>query len=134
MKQVFRNIRLIDTESGDVISKKALVVENGRVVDLTARAGRGETYSLEDYFMLPGLIDAHVHLIWEGQPDPNRYTTTEPSAMTAYRAARSAWRNLSNGVTTVRDLGGTDDIPITVAKAIRTSIASGCRVFAPWVI
>jgi imidazolonepropionase-like amidohydrolase len=131
MKQIFKGIRLIDTESGDVNhSGKALVAEDGRVKDWTDRPGPGETCSFEGFFMLPGLIDAHVHLIWEGQPDPNRLTMTEHPAKTAYRAGRSALRSLSGGVTTVRDVGGPDGIPIALARAIREGVASGSRVFA----
>ena len=77
-----------------------------------------------------GLIDAHVHLVWEGQPDPAHYTLTESPIMTAYRAARSAWQNLAGGVTTVRDVGGPHNIPIEVAKAVKQGILPGSRILA----
>jgi len=50
--------------------------------------------------------------------------------MTAYRAARSAWRNLCGGVTRVRDLGGPQGIPVATARALREGILPGCRVLA----
>lgn len=131
MKQIFTNLKLVDTESSEVIiANNALVVEDGRVVELTTKPGHGETRSLEGCFVLPGLIDSHVHLVWEGQPDPNRYTITDSTATTAYRAARSAWWNLSGGVTTVRDVGGTDGIAIALAKAVREGLVPGCRIVA----
>lgn len=128
MKRIFTNLHLVDVETGDVVSGKSLVVENGRVCDLTSEAGQGESLSLGNSYVLPGLIDAHVHLIWEGQPDPNRFTLTETLPMTAYRAGRSAWRSLSLGVTTVRDLGGPAGVPIALSRAIDDGIMCGCRV------
>ncbi len=73
------------------------------------------------------LIDAHVHLVWEGQSDPAHYTILESPVMTSYRAARSAWQNLTGGVTTVRDLGGAHNIPIELAKAVKQGMP-GSRI------
>lgn len=130
MKRIFKDVTLIDIETGNITSALALVVEDGRFVDITTTPGTGESLSLNGGFILPGLIDAHVHLVWEGQPDPVQSTLTESPAMTAYRAARSARRNLFGGVTTVRDAGGAHNIPIELAKAIESRIVPGCRVFA----
>lgn len=130
MKRIFKDVSLIDIETGSITSDLALVVEDCRFIDITSTPGDGESVSLNGGFILPGLIDAHVHLVWEGQSAPMQYTVTESPAMTAYRAARSARRNLSGGVTTVRDAGGPHNVPIELAKAIESRIVPGCRVFA----
>ena len=125
MKRIFTDCQIVNLKTGERTSGLSLVVENGRFVDITTHPGKGESLSLHGGFVLPGLIDAHVHLVWEGQPDPAHYTLIESPIMTAYRAARSAWQNLAGGVTTVRDVGGPHNIPIEVAKAVKA------RAFCP---
>lgn len=130
MKRIFTDCHLLDLKTGDSASNLSLVVENGRFLDITTHPGEGDTLSLRGGFVLPGLIDAHVHLVWEGQADPAHYTLTESPIMTAYRAARSAWQNLAGGVATVRDVGGPHNIPIEVAKAVRQGMLPGSRILA----
>lgn len=130
MKRILKDARIIDIETGSILTGRALVIEGGHIVDVTARPGRGESVSLGESFVLPGLIDAHVHLVWEGQDDPNRSTLSETTAMTAYRAARSARRNLLGGVTTVRDVGGPHSVPVSLSKAVAAGIVPGCRILA----
>jgi len=75
---------------------------------------------LSNHTVLPGLIDLHVHL--EGETNPNRYMETftmNPDAR-ALRSVMFARRTLDAGFTTVRDLGGTG-----VNTALRDAIASG---------
>ncbi len=127
---IFQDFQLIDLEKGEIQSGVSLVVEKGRVRDLTRQPGSGRRVSLGGGFILPGLIDAHVHLVWEGQPDPNRYTVSESIPSTAYRAARSAWRNLQGGVTTVRDVGGPHGITIALAQAVADGRIAGSRILA----
>ncbi|GAK59091.1 aryldialkylphosphatase [Candidatus Vecturithrix granuli] len=130
MKNIFTDLQLVNLKTGQCTSGCALVVEDGRFVEITSTPGEGETISLNGGFVLPGLIDAHVHLVWEGQPDPAQYTITESPVMTSYRAARSAWQNLAGGVTTVRDVGGPHNIPIELAKAVKQGIVPGSRILA----
>jgi len=75
---------------------------------------------LSDQTVLPGLIDLHVHL--EGETNPNRYleTFTMDPEERALRSVMFARRTLDAGFTTVRDLGGTG-----VNTALRDAIASG---------
>jgi len=127
---IYKNFNLIDVETGSIQTNLSLIVSNGRVKDLTSRSGVGEVISLNGGFVVPGLIDAHVHLVWEGQPDPNRYTLSESIPVTAYRAARSAWRNLRGGVTTVRDMGGPHGINVALSAAVAGGQVQGSRILA----
>jgi imidazolonepropionase-like amidohydrolase len=130
MKTVIKDFNLVDLERGDIVTGRSMVVVDGRVQEYTTAAAGGESFSLRGGFVLPGLIDAHVHLVWEGQSDPNRVMLSEPVALTSFRAARSAQRNLAGGVTMVRDVGGPHGIPIALAKAIDSGIVPGCHVHA----
>ena len=130
MRQILKNARILDVHSGEVMNEDVLVIEDGRIVDVTRTVPAGESLDLAGQFLTPGLIDSHVHLVWEGQPDPNQFTISEPAVLTAYRAARSARRNLEGGVTTVRDVGGPDGIPMAIARAEKQGMVQGSRVIA----
>jgi imidazolonepropionase-like amidohydrolase len=57
--------------------------------------------------LLPGLIDVHVHLQFDGSADFEKESKELTSAgFAAIKAMNNAKRNLDAGVTTVRDLGG----------------------------
>src|SRR6056297_3873205 len=75
---------------------------------------------LSNNTVLPGLIDLHVHL--EGETNPNRYleTFTMDPEERALRSVMFARRTLEAGFTTVRDLGGTG-----VNTSLRNAIAAG---------
>lgn len=78
----------------------------------------------------PGLIDLHVHLVWDGSGDPvETLRKTSEQAQTLHAAAM-ARRNVEGGITTVRDIGSTHDIAISVRNAIQDGSIVGPRVYA----
>jgi imidazolonepropionase-like amidohydrolase len=81
--------------------------------------------------LMPGLIDVHVHLQFDGGPDfeaESRELTTPGQA--AIKALVNARRNLDAGVTTVRDLGGMGGASIDVARAVAAGLVPGPRILA----
>lgn len=78
----------------------------------------------------PGLIDTHVHLVWDGSDDPVATLRAESEQELVVRAVENARKTLHGGVTTARDLGSTADVAITVAQAIRAGQVPGPRLFA----
>lgn len=115
--------------SGDVNPGRSVTVDGGLIREIGTSTG-GQTIDLKGAFLIPGLIDAHVHLVWEGQPDPVRHMLSDPAAVTAYRASRSLRTNLRNGVTTVRDVGGPHGIPVAAARAVREGMIEGASALA----
>ncbi len=79
--------------------------------------------------LTPGLIDCHVHLCFDGSPDfVAEARVTEPYA--AVKCVANAAKHLANGVTTVRDLGGSRDVATDVGRAIADGRVPGPRVVA----
>jgi imidazolonepropionase-like amidohydrolase len=81
--------------------------------------------------LLPGLIDVHVHLQFDGGADfegEAKELTTPGFA--AVKATVNAARNLEAGVTTVRDLGGMGGASIDVARAVAAGLVPGPRILA----
>jgi imidazolonepropionase-like amidohydrolase len=81
--------------------------------------------------LMPGLIDVHVHLQFDGGADfekESKDLTTPGHA--AIKAVVNAKRNLDAGVTTVRDLGGMGGASIDVARAVAAGLVPGPRILA----
>lgn len=81
-------------------------------------------------FLSPGLIDMHVHLVWDGSDDPVATLRRQSTQETVLTAVENAYEELIGGTTTVRDLGSTDDIAIAIADAIRGERIPGPRTYA----
>lgn len=107
-----------------------LAVKDGVIEGLYERRP-GEAAVEADYPLItPGLIDMHVHLVWDGSPDPVPTLRLESTQELVIRAIENGRRQLNGGVTTVRDVGSVDDIAVTVAEAVRAGRVGGPRVLA----
>ncbi|HWL98242.1 MAG TPA: amidohydrolase family protein [Nocardioidaceae bacterium] len=96
-----------------------------------ARPGADDlVVELDGAFVLPGLVDAHVHLVWSGGADPVAVLQQEGEQLTVVRALTNAQQQLRAGVTTVRDLGSSFDIAVTVARAVDRGLCEGPTVIA----
>jgi len=80
--------------------------------------------------ILPGFIDCHVHLIWDGSPDPASTVREWPETRISLWAYRNAVRTLECGITTVRDLGSPGRTVLDLAQIIRTGVLVGPNVLA----
>ena len=81
-------------------------------------------------FIIPGLIDCHVHMSGSGVPGDLNEAATSPLAQRAWKAANYARTTLHAGFTTVRDLGAADRLNIEMAKAIESGLIEGPRLLA----
>lgn len=87
-----------------------------------------EVLDLGELTLLPGLIDAHVHLGFDGGPNPVARMMAENDARQVATMLRSARELLSAGVTTARDLGSRDLLGVDVRDAILDGTAEGPRM------
>lgn len=90
-----------------------------------------EEVDLRDQFVLPGLIDCHVHLTMEFDSNVRMREVTDSDALVALHAAEYARRDLEAGFTTVRDLGaGRASAILALRDAIKQGYVVGPRVVA----
>ena len=87
--------------------------------------------------LLPGLIDAHVHLSSDtarspgfGPPPPLSGEEPRPRELGYYVLARSADELLASGLTTVRDVGSYDLEGVSVRRAVELGLLEGPRVLS----
>jgi imidazolonepropionase-like amidohydrolase len=112
---VVRAARMIDPKSGNTVQNVVVVVRNGRIVSVSANAtipSGAKVIDLGNLTLLPGLVDAHTHLLQNyrgelGGDDPNMIltVTTMSTAKRALLGAKMGLEDLEAGITTVRDLG-----------------------------
>ncbi len=133
MTVAYRATRIIDAVSEQPIEDGAVVVEGERIVSVgpaTDISLDTEVVDLGDATLLPGLIDAHVHLVWGASAEPHEVVNRESQALTALRCAVNCALHLRAGVTTVRDVGATDGLSLDVARAVELGVLPGPGVIA----
>jgi imidazolonepropionase-like amidohydrolase len=101
---------------GRVLRDTRIVVEGSKIVAIDPKAGPVD-YDLRGLMVLPGWIDAHVHITWSFGRDGKNAGPGETTQDAAYRAASNAWVTLMAGFTTVQSVGSPNDIPLRDAIA-----------------
>lgn len=118
--------------NGKVLEKASVLVEGDRIHKVTSRnltIPKGcRRISLKGCTLLPGFIDAHVHLCLDGSPDPVTACMNTPLSISLLKAANFARDTLMAGVTTIRDMGSKDGIDLGLRQAIRTGLVTGPRM------
>jgi imidazolonepropionase-like amidohydrolase len=129
-QKIVRAARLLDVASGRMIEPAVLVTSGDRIaaINPSVTPSGAEVIDLGDVTLLPGLIDAHLHLMDDPGTSWIRQRAYETPALWALRAARNAERTLLAGFTTVRDVGSTGFVDVAVGKATEAEWIRGPRV------
>jgi imidazolonepropionase-like amidohydrolase len=123
---VFHNGRFLDPDREGLQDGIEVVVEGERVREVSERPIRSDAATRIDLggrTLMPGLIDAHVHVI--AAMVDLAANAAQPSSLAALRAARVMHGMLMRGFTTVRDLGGAD---AGLAQAVTEGLIEGPRL------
>jgi len=114
------------------LAATTILVENGRITALLPgkQAPAGATIiDLGNQFVLPGLIDAHVHLDSDAGGDAATIETlTQNPGKAALRAQWNGMKTLNAGFTTVRNLGDTSGATLALRDAIAAGWVKGPRI------
>jgi imidazolonepropionase-like amidohydrolase len=122
--------------AGEPLRDGTVVVLDGRIsyVGSTAHAPRLDRDVTEvdvaGGTILPGLIDAHVHLVADGAADLGGSVTGSTPEALAARAAANALRTLQAGTVAVRDLGAPGGIAVDLGRQVAAGRLAGCEVAA----
>src|SRR5205807_3398778 len=102
--------------TGHVLHNTRIVIEGSKIVAIDPKAGPVD-YDLRGLTVMPGWIDAHVHITWIFGKDGKNAGQggTTPDAI--YAAASNAYVTLMAGFTTVQSIGSPADIPLRDAVA-----------------
>ncbi|MCA9837472.1 MAG: amidohydrolase family protein [Trueperaceae bacterium] len=130
MATLIQNAQILDTTTGTVHRNQSFLIEEGKIRALYSDAhgpstlGEGlERLDAQGMFVMPGLIDAHVHVMaWTA--DVRQIARYSPY-YTAAKAGEIMRDMLMRGFTTVRDVGGAD---YGIARAVDEDALTGPRV------
>lgn len=123
--------QLLAVPGEEPTSQQSILVRNGRIESVQAgyvTPDGAEIIDLSDQFVLPGLIDSHVHLQGELSPSGRLDTVTLSSADNALDAARHARTTLMAGFTSAQEVGGQLEASIALRNAIRDGDVIGPRL------
>ena len=125
---------LLDRPGHQPRGASTLVIRDGKVAEIrdghvTEGFAGAEVIDLRAQFVLPGLIDTHVHLDSDKAGQEGLLESlTNSQAYFAYQAADNARKTLLAGFTTVRNLGDRDGITLALRDAIAADIVPGPRI------
>lgn len=131
--------KLLNVRTGEVNSNQTIVIKDNIIESITppgalAKIKADTLIDLSDYFVLPGLIDCHTHVLLQGDITSEDYDVQILKQSIPYRTIRAVHScniALMNGFTSIRDLGteGSGFADVDLKKAINNGIIPGPRMF-----
>jgi len=113
-KKIFDNVVYFDSIENKLVENQVIVVDGNRFSHIGDsgsfdRVQEDEYLDLSGKFVIPGLIDCHVHLELQMDVIYERQTMRTNSGMYYYFALNNAQKHLASGFTTVRDCGAKEN-------------------------
>lgn len=133
MEFLLTGCTLIDGTGRDPLPDTALHIRDERVVwvgpqtDLPAEASQIPQKELSGRTVIPGLIDAHIHVCWNGRESIFDLIIRDRDLL-LLEAVQSLGNILASGTTTVRDIGGQDYMEMSLRAAIEAGHIQGPRM------
>ena len=124
---IFANCAVLDGTRKERRGDHHVLVEGNRireVSDAPIKSGTARTIDLKGRTLMPGLIDAHVHVLAVDLPLDR--LSDRPVTLLTLQAAKVLEGMLQRGFTTIRDAGGADG---GLAEAVEEGLVHGPRIF-----
>ena len=133
--KIFKNVLLISGTGAEPLVNGCVIIDRPKIV----YAGREDQQEIQKYpgatpvdlkgmTLMPGMIDAHVHLSLHGSPNYFREMIMESPTLAALKAVKKVRRMIESGFTTIRTLGDKGRIDIAVKAAIEAGDIAGPRL------
>jgi len=125
---VLKNLNLIDA-NGNFLEDESVIVDGTKIKEITKNASiNAETIDMKGYTVLPGLIDSHVHLSGNGEPNMEIAMLKDLLPTATLKAYVNAKNDLLAGFTTIRVMGDRGFLDVALKKAIEEGMLNGPRM------
>jgi imidazolonepropionase-like amidohydrolase len=131
------NARIVTGTGDEPIERGAIVIDGdridwvGRATDFDSAAhGLEESIECSGRTVVPGLVDAHAHLVYSGVNDPYTIELSKSIEQATVDAALNATTLLELGFTSVRDVGTRGNIAVVIRDAVDAGRIAGPRIRA----
>jgi imidazolonepropionase-like amidohydrolase len=127
-KTIYKGFTLIDGNGNAPVENAYFAVEDKKIVEVgnakdIKNEEKYEIVDLNGKTVMPGLINAHVHINME--PVGNPFANADSDAKIAFRSAANLKKHLYAGTTFFRDLGGTNYVDIDTRDAVNAGLLEG---------
>lgn len=134
MEKIIITNNLFDSQARKFLHAKAVLIKDNLIAEVFDRNEIGkehnyEVIDLSDYYVLPGLIDTHVHANINGESHPFEKFYSQSPAFIALNSLPIVQRDLLAGFTTIRDMGSVGLSDIALRDTINSGIHWGPHMF-----
>lgn len=133
MRLLLRKATVIDCTTNGVPSAKDVLIEDKRIIEISEVDSKNyddvKSIDLEGKFLMPGLVNCHVHLAWDGITDLRVASEKDGEGLAAFKSAKHMRESIEAGILTIRDLG-VHQSGIIAKKAKEKGLAVGPRILS----
>ena len=132
-ENILFKLRVINPKTLEVIENGFVEIDDGVITKVGKQSDLGDNLNvqkiieLKDHTILPGLMNSHAHLAWDGTHDLAQQSMDDPVEISAYKSSANMLKSLRAGVTLVRDLG-MNKSNLFAKQAIEQGIYPGPRL------
>ena len=133
MKILLTGATVIDCTGAAPIENAAVLIEGKKIAAVgkvgEIDAGDAKVYDVTGKTIIPGLVNCHVHLAWDGVTDLRAASEKDGPGIAAFKSVKHMKESIEAGILTVRDLG-VHQAGVTAKKAKSMKLVPGPRILA----
>ena len=128
MDLIIKGGQIFDPVEGVCKENPGIFIEGKYIKSIGGKQADATVIDASNCYIMPGLINAHVHLFWDASSDPEKKIAGKPDSYVTYVAAKEARKILALGITTVRDTGSIGTTVMSLRDAINNDLLVGPNV------